>query len=45
MTQGPKYLTGDPSGINDFINKFDVRDFEFVLRCMRPILQTLTPAT
>lgn len=26
MAQAPKYLTGDSSGINDFIDRFDVRD-------------------
>lgn len=26
MAKVPKYLTGDPVAINDFINRFDVRD-------------------
>lgn len=29
MVQAPKYLTGDPSGINDFIDRFDV----FLIDC------------
>lgn len=48
MVQAPKYLTGDPSGINDFIDRFDVRDFEagFGFRLTTySILQTLTLST
>lgn len=26
----PKYLTGDATAINDFLDKFDVRDFLFL---------------
>ena len=38
MTQGPKYLTGDPAAINDFIDKFDVGDFDLRFRFTRHIL-------
>lgn len=27
MAQAPKYLTGDPSAINAFVDQFDVRSF------------------
>lgn len=30
MTSKPQYLTGDKAAINEFIDKFDVRD---LLRC------------
>uniref|UniRef100_L2GCB6 4-nitrophenylphosphatase n=1 Tax=Colletotrichum fructicola (strain Nara gc5) TaxID=1213859 RepID=L2GCB6_COLFN len=29
MSQPPKYLTGDPAAIQEFLDKFDVRDFPF----------------
>jgi hypothetical protein len=45
MVQAPKYLTGDPSGINDFIDRFDVRSFEFAFHSTKPILQALTLPT
>lgn len=27
-SQAPKYLTGDPTAVNEFLDKFDVRHFQ-----------------
>lgn len=32
MAAAPKYLTGDSAGIKEFIDKFDVSDFQLLLR-------------
>jgi hypothetical protein len=46
MTQAPKYLTGDASGINDFIERFDVRDSDSIILCLSEThLQALTSCT